>query len=72
MKPLPEVGMNQARDPATGEMLRPNIEHRIVEGTELAAASLADLGIPAYDIVRVTSGNREGFFLLAGDREGDL
>lgn len=68
MKPLPEVGMNQAKDAATGEFLRPNIEHRVVEGTPLAEEKLADLGVPRYDIVRVTSDTREGVFLLAGDR----
>jgi adenylyltransferase/sulfurtransferase len=68
MKPLPEVGMDQAQDDTTGEYLRPNIEHQVVEGTPLAAEQLADLGVPRYDIVRVTSDTQEGVFLLAGDR----
>jgi hypothetical protein len=49
--------------------LRPNIEHQVVEGTPLAEEKLADLGVPRYDIVRVTSDTQEGIFLLAADRE---
>jgi molybdopterin/thiamine biosynthesis adenylyltransferase len=70
MQPLPEVGIERAKDPTTGEMLRPNLEHRIVEGTELAGERLSDLGIPEYDIVHVTSETKEAFFLLGGDRDG--
>jgi adenylyltransferase/sulfurtransferase len=69
MKPLQEVGLDEAKDAATGEMLRPVLEHRIVEGSELAERRLADLGIPPYEIVRLTGDSQEAFFLLGGDRD---
>ncbi len=68
MKPLQEVGMRDAVDETTGETLRPNIEHRIPEDSPLADELLIDLGVPAYDIVRVTSDRGEQVYLLAGDR----
>jgi len=36
----------------------------------LASRSLAAVGVPAYDIVRVDGGSNSRFFLLAGDRAG--
>jgi adenylyltransferase/sulfurtransferase len=35
----------------------------------VATARLAELGVPAYDIVRVDGRDATGFFLLAGDRD---
>jgi len=72
MKPLNHVGISQAKCPECGVMVRPNIEHSIVEGTELAGEKLADLGVPLFDVVRVTSNDHERVFLLAGDREAVL
>ena len=39
-----------------------------VNATPLAGLSLAQVGIPPYDIVRVDGAEESGFFLLAGDR----
>lgn len=40
----------------------------LAEDSPLAALSLAQVGIPPYDIVRVDGIDDSGFFLLAGDR----
>ena len=60
---MPRPSARPAARPA-----RPEIVSPIDEGPPLAARSLADLGIPAYDIVRVDGASASGFFLLAGDR----
>jgi adenylyltransferase/sulfurtransferase len=69
MKALQKVGMREAVDEKTGETRRPNIEHIIAEDSPLASELLIDLAVPPYDMVRVTSGQGEGVYLLAGDRE---
>ena len=69
LKSLQQVGMKDAVDEETGETLRPNIEHRIEEGSALAGELLTDLSVPAYDIVRISSAQGENVYLLAGDRE---
>ena len=69
MRPRQAVAMREAVCPTCGELERPEMVHTIEEGSALAEEKLMDLGIPAYDIVRVTSGDAEGVFTLAGDRE---
>jgi hypothetical protein len=49
--------------------LRPQLEHVIVSGSELARLPLSSLGIPPYDIVRVADAESEQVYLLAGDRD---
>jgi molybdopterin-synthase adenylyltransferase len=68
MRAQQSVSMKDARDEATGETLKPVIEHAIAQGSPLAGEKLIDLGIPAYDIVRVSGEGSEGVCLLAGDR----
>jgi molybdopterin/thiamine biosynthesis adenylyltransferase len=70
MRSLQNVGMREATDPATGETLRPHLEHAVPENSPLADELLSDLGIPAYDILRVNSASGEQVYLLAGDRSG--
>jgi proteasome lid subunit RPN8/RPN11 len=52
-----------------GQLARPELEHSIDAGSQLAGHTLRQLGIPPYDIVRIASGEQEQVFLLAGDRE---
>ncbi len=40
---------------------------RVDEGGALASRSLAELGIPPYDVVRIDGSDASGFFLLGGD-----
>lgn len=72
MRPRQAVAMQEARCPGCGELARPEMQHTIEEDSALAGDTLADLGIPTYDIVRITSGEAEGVFTLAGDRETAL
>lgn len=69
LRPLQLVGMREAQCPRCGKLSRPVLEHTIEEGSALAEKKLAQLGVPAYDIVRVTTDQGEQVFLLAGDRE---
>jgi hypothetical protein len=69
LQPLPLVGMRRAICPQCGEVSRPEIVHAVETSGPVAGERLASLGIPPYDIVRVSSRDREGVFLLAGDRE---
>ena len=68
MKARVEVGASQAHCPKCQQTTRPQIEHTVKEGSELANEKLIDLATPAYDIVRVTSPADEVVFLLAKDR----
>ena len=69
LQPLALVGMRRAVCPQCGELSRPEIVHAVEANSALAHESLASLGIPAYDIVRVAGRETEGVFLLAGDRK---
>ncbi|MEX2175063.1 MAG: ThiF family adenylyltransferase [Pirellulaceae bacterium] len=70
LKPQQLVGAHDAPCPACGQTTKPRLEHSIDAGSELAAHKLSTLGIPPYDIVRVGDDQKEGVFLLAGDRAG--
>ncbi len=72
MRPLQSVGMSEAKCASCGETARPNIEHMIDEHSPLAGEKLAALGVPPYDIVRVSTAEGERVFLLAGDRDAVL
>ncbi len=69
MKPMQLVGMKDAKCPQCGETSRPNLEHAISAHSEYAGNKLSELGIPPYDIVRVSANNVEKVFLLGGDRD---
>ena len=61
--------MKEARCEKCNSLAKPRLEHEVAQSSPLAAQSLKSLGIPAYDIVRVTDGEREECFLLGGDRK---
>lgn len=69
MQPLPLVGMKQAVCPDCGETAAPEISHVIEPDGEFADEPLSRLGVPPYDIVRITSEQEERTYLLADDRE---
>ena len=70
MRPRTKVSMAQAVCPNCREIGRPEFVSAVEETSPLASRSLAAVGLPAYDIVRVDGGSSSGFFLLAGDRTG--
>ena len=69
MKPQQLVGAGDAQCPKCGQTSKPRLEHSVDAGTELAGQTLAALGIPSFDIVRVADAASEQVFLLEGDRE---
>ena len=72
MRPRQAVAMDEATCPQCGELARPEMVHNVEENSSLAGERLIDLGIPTYDIVRITSGDAEGAFKLAGDRRAAI
>ena len=52
----------------SGVMLT-DITHRVEQGSPEAELSLAELGVPRYDVVRVQSRKKETFVLLDQDRD---
>jgi adenylyltransferase/sulfurtransferase len=69
-RPRTKVAMSESVCPHCREPARPEVVSAVEEGTALADLPLATLGVPSYDIVRVDSDDRSGFFLLAADRPG--
>ncbi|MBV8486820.1 MAG: ThiF family adenylyltransferase [Planctomycetaceae bacterium] len=70
MQPRTKVSMAQALCPHCREISRHEFVSAVEETSPLAKWSLAAVGVPAYDIVRVDGGSSSRFFLLAGDRAG--
>lgn len=69
-KALPLVTMKQAVCATCGETRRPITTHEIQLDQTDASETLATLGIPTYDIVRVGTNSDDALaFLLAGDRD---
>ncbi len=68
MKPHQLVSENAAHCPRCQQFARPNMTHTIDSNSPLANEPLSLLGIPLYDIVRITDQEHELAFLLAGDR----
>jgi adenylyltransferase/sulfurtransferase len=69
MKPRERVPAASAACPQCGSEATPQMVHAIESTSPLAARRLEDLGIPSYDIVRLTAGERTKVFLIAGDRQ---
>ena len=67
-RPRTKVKLSEAECPNCHEGSRPEIVGAVEEGMPNADRSLAALGVPAYDVVRVDGPGGTGFFLLAGDR----
>jgi molybdopterin/thiamine biosynthesis adenylyltransferase len=68
----PRTRMRQAEAvcPNCRELARPELIHTVEEDSPLVDRTLAELGVPPYDIVRVDGAAESGFFLLAADRDG--
>ena len=69
-RPQQAVGAKEAICRECGGTARPEMTHAIESGSEHASQRLSDLGVPHYDIVRVSDAEEaEQCFLLAGDRD---
>ncbi len=69
MRPLPLVGMSQAVCPECKQPQLPELCHEVSLDDGMADRTLADLGVPPYDMVRVSTAGGEQVYQLAGDRE---
>jgi adenylyltransferase/sulfurtransferase len=69
-RPRTRMRQSEAVCPGCREPARPELVHVVDEDSPLASRTLAELGVPPYDIVRIDGADASGFFLLAGDREG--
>ena len=68
MKPRQLVRHADAVCRQCGQIARPHLTHAIESDDDLAEATLQDLGVPLYDMLRVECGPTEHVVLLAGDR----
>ena len=67
-RPRARVRQAEARCQRCGEPARPEILNVVEDDSPLVSRTLAELGVPPYDIVRVDGAEESGFFLLAADR----
>jgi adenylyltransferase/sulfurtransferase len=67
-RPRTRVAMSEAVCPNCREAGHAEMINGVKADSPFAAQSLAKLGIPRYDIVRVDGDEHSEFFLLAGDR----
>lgn len=64
--------LEDARHPETEEVLQVDSTNNLGKGEGFEERTLAELGVPTLDILRVQVGDAMHFYLLAGDRETAL
>lgn len=67
-RPRTRVSQAESICPTCHQPAQPEIVSTLEEDSPLKELSLAQVGIPPYDIVRVDGADESRFFLLAGDR----
>jgi adenylyltransferase/sulfurtransferase len=67
-RPRSKVTLHEATCPTCNQPGRPELASAVEEGGPLAGRTLRELGIPAYDIVRVDGTDQSAFFRLDADR----
>ena len=65
---LGKVRENAGRCHSCGEPRTPNVYHTLSDRPELLDKTLAELGVPVWDIVGGRAGMNQAFFELSGDR----
>ncbi len=70
--PMGRLSLEDAKHPDSGEILQVESRNVVSRGEGLEERSLAELGVPAYDIVRVSRGSEMRFVLLGADRSRAL
>lgn len=71
-QPLGKLTGNDAACPTCGELREPELTHAVYGDEAYLDRTLADIGLPPYDIVRGREGFEAAHFLLDGDREEAL
>jgi adenylyltransferase/sulfurtransferase len=72
MRPRTKVRQSEATCPNCHEAGRPELTSAVDDESPLTGRTLAEVGVPAYDIVRVDGSTGSRFFLLAADRAAAL
>lgn len=68
LRPLKSVKFEEGHCEGCGEVCQTEIIHEIAKESTFGGKSLKDMGIPPYEIVRVSTKDATRFFRLAGDR----
>ena len=71
-QPLCQVGSSEGLCDQCQQPLQPETTCEVSPGSELAQRSLAEIGVPPYDIVKISHDQEEFFVLLQGDAAGVL
>jgi hypothetical protein len=69
---LGQVREEVAQCPGCGRLMRPELTHTIDAGCEFLDSTLAQVGVPAYDVVTGRHGLKRRHYLFAADREAAL
>lgn len=68
LAPVMRVTVEEGRCIRCGEICQTDIVHNLGLEDRFRCKTLYELGVPEYDIVKVSAGDRVGFFRLDGDR----
>ena len=71
LRPLAKLGKGAALCPKCGAAARWESASRVERDSEIAGRTLAELGVPPYDVVRCRAGLATFDALLDGDRRDD-
>ena len=66
---LGKVTESQGRCPQCGEHRTPEMYHTLDGSSDLLDHTLAELGVPLWDIIGARAGMQRVFFEMTGDRE---
>lgn len=67
-RPLHDVKASEGKCAECGGVMLTDITHSVKAGTDEAKRTLAELGVPPYDVVRVRAGEEGHYVLLDKDR----
>ena len=68
MKPISLVEQSQSVCQRCGQAMRPILRHVVEVGDDFESRKLKEIGIPPYDIVKISAGTAEQHFVLTADR----
>ena len=69
---LGRVSPEQAKCPACGKLMRPELTHTIEPGCGFLDRTFAEIGVPPYDVVTARYGLDRRHYLFAADRQSAL
>jgi adenylyltransferase/sulfurtransferase len=71
-RPLALVPLGEGKCPKCGALMKTNIVHEVLKGTDLAKRTLREAGVAPYDIVKVETAGSGVYARLAKDRAAAL